>query len=241
MNKLILLFLVVVITNNNALVAQDTLPRFSVKNVGNNRIVIGWVNQFDAIRQISIQRSFDSTRNFKSILTVADPTTPENGYVDTKAGNDHMFYRLYIMLDKGVYLFSDSKRPTLDTAVMRTAMTKPENPVFQVPVIPVDSSYNGPTISNNNKPKAEVWIPSKHVYTYRDGNVSISLPEEEEKKYSLKFYNSDDELIFEIKEVNEKSFKIDKTNFYRAGWFRFELYDNGELVEKNKFFLPKEF
>ena len=81
--------------------AQDTLPKFSVKNVGGNRIVIGWLNKFESVKQISIQRSFDSLRNFKTILTVPDPTIPENGYVDTKASNERMFYRLYIMLDKG--------------------------------------------------------------------------------------------------------------------------------------------
>src|ERR1700750_2548559 len=90
--------------------AQDTLPHFSVKNVGNNRIIVDWVNRFTDIRQISIQRSFDSLKNFKTILTVADPTNPQNGFADNKAENDHMFYRLYILLDKGVFLFSNSKR-----------------------------------------------------------------------------------------------------------------------------------
>ena len=48
-------------------------------------------------------------------------------------------------------------------------------------------------------------------------------------------------LLFELKDVKEKNFKIDKTNFYHSGWFKFELYENGELLEKNKFYLPKEF
>ena len=30
----------------------DTLPKFSLKNVGGNRIVIGWANQFETVRQI---------------------------------------------------------------------------------------------------------------------------------------------------------------------------------------------
>jgi hypothetical protein len=25
--------------------SQDTLPKFSVRNVGNNRVIIGWVNK----------------------------------------------------------------------------------------------------------------------------------------------------------------------------------------------------
>src|SRR5688572_4902316 len=104
MNKLVLslIFLFTAAFGEN-LFAQDTLPRFSVRNVGNNRIIIGWVNNFEHIKQISIQRSHDSLTNYKTILTVPDPTTKHNGFVDLKAANDHMYYRLYLLLDKGYF------------------------------------------------------------------------------------------------------------------------------------------
>src|SRR5919107_3358132 len=95
--------------------AQDTLPRFSLKNFGNNRIVIGWVNPFESLKQISIQRSFDSLKGYRTILSVADPSAVQNGFADTKAPNDHMYYRLFIMLDKGMFLFSEAKKPVKDT------------------------------------------------------------------------------------------------------------------------------
>ena len=44
-----------------------------------------------------------------------------------------------------------------------------------------------------------------------------------------------------LKEVKEKEFKIDKANFYAAGWFKFELYEDGKLIEKNKFKIGSEF
>ena len=115
MKKLALPFLLFLFTTNTFLYAQDTLPNFSLRNVGNNRIIIGWTNNFQTIKQISIQRSFDSLQGYKTILTVPDPTTPQNGYADTKATHDRMFYRLYIMLDKGMYVFSNAKRPVRDT------------------------------------------------------------------------------------------------------------------------------
>jgi len=67
------------------------------------------------------------------------------------------------------------------------------------------------------------------------------LPSAGDKKYRIKFFTPDDELLFELKDIKEKDFKIDKTNFYHSGWFKFELYENEELLEKNKFYLPKEF
>ncbi len=239
MKRFILLFIIASVATADSLIAQDTLPKFSLKNVGNSRIVIGWFNTFETVRQISIQRSFDSTKNFKSILSVADPSIPENGYVDTKANTDRMFYRLYIMLDKGVYLFSDSKRPVFDTAVKKESAVKSDLPGIMTPVIISDNVVLGP-VTGNNRPKAELYVPSKRIFTFKDGYVKIILPEETDKKYSIKFF-SDDELLFELKDVKEKNFKIDKANFYHAGWFRFELYENDDLLEKNKFYIPKEF
>ena len=94
MKKIVPVILLVICSS---VTAQDTLPKFTVRNIGSNKIVVSWVNTFKNIRQISIQRSFDSLRDFKTIMTVPDPTVPENGYLDTKAVSDRMFYRLYIM------------------------------------------------------------------------------------------------------------------------------------------------
>ena len=80
------------------------------------------------------------------------------------------------------------------------------------------------------------------MYTSRDGYVRINLPDDEKaKKYSIKFFEENGNFLFEIKEIREKDFKIDKANFYHAGWFRFELYENGKLLEKHKLYLEKDF
>jgi hypothetical protein len=80
------------------------------------------------------------------------------------------------------------------------------------------------------------------VYTYRDGNLRVNLPTNEEpKKYSIKFFEEDGTFLFELKELREKQFRLDKSNFFHAGWFRFELFEDGKLVEKHKFYLEKDF
>lgn len=254
MKKINLFFLFLSFTAPLSLLAQDTLPNFSLKNAGNNRIIIGWQNDFKDIKQISIQRSFDSLAGYKTILTVPDPTTPQNGYVDTKATNDHMFYRLYIMRDKGVFLFSNAKKPFKDTT----------KAVTTTPIVTGDTIQMGDTfivakpfgvtldkfpgtdsvaIPNVEKiPKPAGFLPSLYVYTYRDGSLRITLPQKEiMTRYSIKFFEDDGTFLFELKDVREKDFKMDKANFYHAGWFRFELYEDGRLLEKNKFRLDKDF
>jgi hypothetical protein len=255
MKKLFLSFLLFTLTAFSLLYAQDTLPRFTLKNAGNNRIIIGWVNNFPNIKQIGIQRSFDSLSLYKTILTVPDPTAIQNGFMDVKATNDHMFYRLFILLDKGVYLFSAAKKPVLDTARKVAGVGKPDTIIVngklviipaRPPFIKIDNLQWGDSSASPNpnytKPQTSAFTPSLHVFTSRDGYVRINLPDDEKsKKYSIKFFEETGVFLFELKEIREKDFKIDKTNFYHAGWFRFELYENGKLLEKHKFYLEKDF
>lgn len=159
MKKLFLTSLLFTISAFINIYSQDILPKFSLKNVGNNRIIIGWVNNYSDVRQISIQRSFDSLNLYKTILTVPDPDAIQNGYMDTKATHDHMFYRLYILLDKGVYLFSDAKRPVIDSARI-IAETKSKN-------INIDNIHWGDSTAtpkpNHSKPQTISFTPSLYI------------------------------------------------------------------------------
>jgi hypothetical protein len=202
--------------------AQDTLPNFSVKNAGNNRMIIGWINNFQNVKQISIQRSFDSVKNYKTILSVADPKAVQNGFADTKAPNDHMWYRIFYVLEAGKFYFTAAEQPVIDTT---RATAKEEEIVNIAPVLK----------------KPEGFVPSFYVYTNKDGYVFINLPDADQKKYSIKFFEVNNNFLFELKPVKETALTLDKTNFYRAGWYLFELYNDEKLVERHKFYLSKEF
>lgn len=118
--------------------AQDTLPRFSAFTRGSDKVLIGWTNNYRNVSQISIQRSFDSLKLFKTIVTVPDPTIPQNGYLDAKGTNARMFYRLFIVLDSGKYVFSPSQRAVPDTVHRMDGQRQdvmPENNVRQRVVI----------------------------------------------------------------------------------------------------------
>lgn len=231
MQKSLAFFFLLSITGMS-LQAQDTLPRFTVKNAGNNRIIVGWVNAYPAITQISIQRSSDSLFGYQSIFTVPDPSNPQNGYVDTKAPKEHVFYRLYILLGKGVYLFSDPRLPVLDTMSKRIDLSD------KIGKLNPAESINGPTLIS----KPPSFLPSIHVFTNNDGNISVKLPDGEKlKDYSIRFFNEKTHFLFELKDLKTRTFKIDKAAFLHAGWFFFEMYEEGKLVEKSKFYLDKDF
>jgi hypothetical protein len=272
MRKIILFFIAFVPL---LVVAQDSLPAFSVVNKGNNRIIISWNNKYKQLKQISIQRSPDSLSNFKTLFTVADPNLPQNGYLDTKAPSDKMFYRLYILVDGANFIFSKAKRPTndsiraalaADTAVKSitdssylkvvqkiitqnlpdSALTSEELIILRKyrntkQDLIADSLKAKIDVAIRNKTKPELVIPMYRVIAGKDGIVRVSLKDFETKKFSIRFYEDDDSFLFEIKNIKEASFMLDKSNFYHSGWFKSELYENEKLVEKNRFFIPKDF
>lgn len=210
--------------------AQDTLPNFTVKNLGNDRdgrpsVVISWVNNFDSLKQISIQTSHDSLRQYRTLVSLTDPNAKLNGFADKKAPNDHMFYRLFVVKKNGEYFFTDAKKPYLDTVKV---------------VIPIETPVivKKPETVIVKKPE---FTPSFYVYTNKDGYVFINLPDAEKKKYRIRFYEEDSSFLFEVKNIKQTGLTLDKTNFLHAGWFNFELFDEDGLVERHKFFLGKDF
>jgi hypothetical protein len=284
--------------------AQETLPKFSASLKSNGKIIISWKNNYHAVSQISIQRSTDSLRNFTTLLTVPDASVVENGFVDSKAPNRFMFYRLFIVLDSGKYLFTRSQRAAPDTASTgkEVNVEEKDNPLSRsenqrlsylqknndtISIAAPDKINTVPNIKLNKViyikkqdtligqlfengirkfkdsilkktkdtlvfkdsdtilirpfvPK-EVYKVSVFIFTNKDGNVVISLPDIDKKKYSVKFLDPDAAELFELKEIKQSPLILDKTNFIHSGWFHFELYEDGKIKEKNKFFVPKEF
>jgi hypothetical protein len=262
MIKLLRVLLALLLLSCATVHAQDTLPRFQVRNAGNNRIIIGWINPYPNISQISIQRSFDSLGIYKTIISLADPKSVQNGYTDRNAPNDHMFYRIFYALEGGSYFFTKAKRPDTTAAagqpIATGAAPRPVIGIADVPARYKDSVFvrNRDTLLVMNrdtvrvtakdtatvaKPKPPVvkkpeWVPSANVFTNNEGYVTIRLKDADEKKYSVKFYDGE-EFLFELRGVKEKQLTLDKSNFYHSGWFNFELYNEDKLVEKNKFYL----
>lgn len=80
------------------------------------------------------------------------------------------------------------------------------------------------------------WIPSALVYTNNLGNLVISLKDTQHKRYSLLIY-SGMKLLINLTNIQEDKIILEKSNFYHSGWYQFELYCDGILLEKNKFLL----
>jgi len=199
---------------------QDTLPKITVTQLG-KRVLVSWNNPFSNVAHINIQRSYDSLKNFKTIGRVLDVSPGVNGFTDAKEfPGSPQYYRLFISFNGGSYLFTHSHRPGKDTL---SDIPK----IVKQPTTPVPQYRN-------------LFVPSTHIFTGKDNNVIISLPNAIHKKYSVKFYDEDGTLLFELKRITQDYLTLDKSNFLHSGLFIFELFEDRIIVERHKFFIPKD-
>jgi hypothetical protein len=214
MQKIVFLFLAFFLTQK--LTAQDTLPKISVSNISEH-ILVSWTNPFFTLTTINIQRSFDSSKNFTTIGSVLDVKNKRNGFIDAKPLSPNMFYRIFLSFEGGTYIFTQSLRPVKDTTRAITDIKE-----FQQSVV-------------------NTWfVPSKLVYTGKDNNIIISLPDAPKKRYTVKFYEESGAFVFEVSKISEPYLTLEKVNFLHSGIFNFEVFENGTLIEKHKVYVPKD-
>jgi hypothetical protein len=88
--------------------------------------------------------------------------------------------------------------------------------------------------------RANVFTPSGLIFTNREGNLIIALPDANKKKFSLRVFKEDGTPMFHMRDIKEPQLLIDRSNFLHSGWFKYDLFENERLREQNKFFIPPE-
>jgi len=250
--------------------AQDGLPDFTIENLGKNRVSIGWQNQYgDGLKQVNVQVSYDSLRNFGSVFEPLSPQLPQNGFLNNKEYGGKVYYRLFYVLNGGAYYFTPSKAvPDQEDAeggsVSKRAPIARERMIIVrtymnvvARIRPSDFAKFRDSIGINTKDTLQPVgqdemlikyyqpdnpnLPSEYVGTNAEGYVEIKLPNAKVKNYKIIFNDSNGNYLFTIKKINDTDVVIDKTNFLRAGWYSFQLFEGDKLLENKKVLLQNDF
>lgn len=200
------------------------LPNFQAL-IKPGKIQLDWISGFPNAAQIGIQRSLDSVLNFVTIGYASYPTESRNAYLDNKPLPGKNYYRLFILFKDNRYMYSKTVLAVPDSTISATAVLGAGD---------VTNANQQATGTQSTVP----WKPSAYVYTTADGNVNIRLPQAAQKKYSIKFYEPAGAFLFEIEQVQEPFLILEKATFMHAGWFNFEIYEEGKLYEKWSLFIP---
>ena len=269
MRKLYFLFSFCFVLSASSLFGQATLPDFTLKNT-DGKISVLWLNNYPKpVKGISIQRSYDSTKNFFSIASILNPQNSVNGFTDSMAPYNKMFYRLFIGFDTGVYVLTQSKRPEVNTVIDYSKLIQEINALYEkniqlqeekmrlqkeleiaraAKIKKKAGNKNGKVTEKKTAAKEVseevisqvITYPSKRIFTDRDNNVVTKLFNVNANKYVIRFLTEDYKLLFEIKNPPADYFVIEKMNFSHGGWYQFEIYKSDFLLEENKFYISNE-
>lgn len=239
-------------------VAPQKLLHFAATELSAGLIHLSWKNPYKTTIQLSVQRSVDSLKNFRTILSAKNPSLENNGFTDYTAPHDiPVFYRIFVTLEGAGFFF---------TPVLRAqkAVAKPEAPkpvAADLPNLvsepkPATSAVKKAALSIPKPVAAEIKKdtivlprvvvpenpfvnkkPSKYVYTDAKGYLVISLPKAAVNQYKLIIYDTDGSILFTIGHIREPELIVEKVNFLHSGWFNFELFENGLLMEQNRFYI----
>ena len=98
--------------------AQNLLPVFSVKELAKGKIQISWNNPYHNCIQLAIQRSSDSSKNFRTIFSSQSPELVSNGFVDNKSYlGEKNYYRIFYVLQGGDYFFTKAVAAEIKSVV----------------------------------------------------------------------------------------------------------------------------
>ncbi|WP_143307920.1 hypothetical protein [Chitinophaga vietnamensis] len=206
------------------------LPQFSAV-IKTGKIQLDWISGFRDVKEIGIQRSLDSVLNFNTIGYAVAPNNLRNAYLDNKPLPGTNYYRLFILFNNGRFLFSKTMLAVTDS------LFRADQKLQYADIKDAARGMRGKE-QENKEAERIVWHPSNFIYTTADGNVNIKLPEALQKRYSVKFFESNGTYLFDIEHVKATSLILEKAIFLHAGWFNFELYEDGKLKEKWNFFIP---
>lgn len=206
------------------------LPNFTA-SIKTGRIQLDWISGFTQVKEIGVQRSLDSVLNFNTIGYASYPTQTRNAYLDNKPLPGSNYYRLFILFTNGRFMYSKTVLALSDSTI------RADQKLQYADIMDASRGLRGKE-QENREPERASWHPSNYIYTTADGNINIKLPDAPQKKYSIKFYESNGTFLFDIDQVKGPSLILEKAIFMHAGWFNFEIFEEGKLKEKWNLFIP---
>ena len=69
----------------------------------------------------------------------------------------------------------------------------------------------------------------------RNGDVVITPPADGLGRYRIRFFDDQQALLFEVRQIHDPVLIIEKYNFGHAGRFVYELYKDNGLIERASF------
>ena len=86
-----------------------------------------------------------------------------------------------------------------------------------------------------NRDTTLMYLTSGIVRRQKNGDIVIAPPADALGHYRIRFFDDQQELLFEVRQIRDPLLIIEKYNFGHAGRFMYELYKDNGLIERVSF------
>lgn len=203
-----------------AIAFAQQLPSFNATDK-NGTTIISWEKPPETLTLLVIQRSTDSLNGYKSIGSMPDPNTPQNGYADK--GNKGLvhYYRIFYVSTNGKYYFTSSKKASAPI-VEASPMIIPKKDSISIPVKKELIFEEEKTVLADNDPDTIETISKKKLiesaFTLREDtfhtrfNIQLITekigPANNLSPNPFLFINKENNLTLVLPETNKRKFNL---------------------------------
>lgn len=227
--------------------AQKPLPDFSVRELAKGKIQVSWNNPYPSCIQLAVQRSTDSSKNFRTIFSAQSPELPSNGFVDNRPpAATKWYYRIFYVLLGGDYYFSKVISITSAT----TPIVKEQPDIKTGPTPKIDEPAVKTDIVSIYLKKSEIFRFTRDEYKKFRDSVNTKTKDglrrinnnSVEWKPSEKKYKKEQILVFRkdgvVRAFSKKGYqKFKDSVFYKTRDTLFAVDDRHKVLH---LFVPKQ-
>ena len=171
------------------------------------------------------------------IYILTESKRPE---VNNNVDYSQLILEINALYEKNIVLQEEKIRKQKEAALILAAKKQNKAPVKTKKTVKPATTKAPVTVIEQEIIDEVITYPSKRIYTDKDNNIVMKLPNVRTNKFTVKFFTEDYKPIFTLNNLTDDYFIIEKVNFKHAGWYVFEIYKNDLLFEENKFYIPKD-
>jgi hypothetical protein len=212
---------------------RTQLPNVAIAQ-NKNTVELKWYCQYEGVHAISIERSLDSGENYQRI---GEPNTINKGeqlFSDTHPVCGSNWYRVQLEFNSGLLWNSQVAKIYMDSNQYYFNRNNKNKLLEQDSLLAQKNKKSLLVANDTNIDNIDAYSYFKSLYINTlptNGNILVTINDGDIHNYIIKFLDQNEQFLFQVDGIKEKSYSIDKRNFPHKGVYKFQLYKNKEVLE----------
>ena len=222
---LLILFTIQFIVLTSYAQQRTQLPNVAIAQ-NKNTVELKWYCQYEGVHAISIERSLDSGENYQRI---GEPNTINKGeqlFSDTHPVCGSNWYRVQLEFNSGLLWNSQVAKIYMDSNQYYFNRNNKNKLLEQDSLLAQKNKKSLLVANDTNIDNIDAYSYFKSLYINTlptNGNILVTINDGDIHNYSIKFLDQNEQFLFQVDGIKEKSYSIDKRNFPHKGVYKFQM------------------